>query len=527
MNKSASLVSGRPFLRLLVIFIAVTPFAIRPGIQDFINLPQSAFIQVGSLFLFALWLIGSAIRNQCHIARSPLNLPIIAFLAWSAASLLWAHNTQEGITTWMQWASGALGYFLVLNAVDNTRDATRIVAALFASGLLVALLGIGQHLFQVVWVPQVMPPASTFGNKNMAVHYIILTAPLGWALFVNSRRPPIIWLTAIAFSLMAVYLVYTSTRAGWLAAAAAIVFFTFLLLRNRVRSSIKPHRSGTKESLIRSFWRKPESSNYQILPDSGLRWSDEEAHKQRLHKSAAAAVSVLIFLVLINLTGSGFESKFQDLYGRATTIVEPLLVSEEGERGTESKLDPNIYNRLAIWRNSLEMVKDHPLAGVGLGNFEIFYPLYWNRVLEDNYFSVTSQLERAHNDHLQILAELGLIGIVLWFWFIFTIFMVCWRLIRPDIEPRTRRYLAIVVTAGIVGLLVDAFFSFPFQRAIPPFVLMILIGTLAALRNAKMPRAATAIDSTITTFRPPFAQGVHYATPRSHAPAWERIFLSK
>jgi O-antigen ligase len=63
-----------------------------------------------------------------------------------------------------------------------------------------------------------------------------------------------------------------------------------------------------------------------------------------------------------------------------------------------------IVERLAHWQAAFYMASDHPLIGVGLGNYEVAYPEYglpsWPRALG-----------HAHNDYLNTLAETGIIGL--------------------------------------------------------------------------------------------------------------------
>ncbi|MCK4261139.1 MAG: O-antigen ligase family protein [Halanaerobiales bacterium] len=67
--------------------------------------------------------------------------------------------------------------------------------------------------------------------------------------------------------------------------------------------------------------------------------------------------------------------------------------------------------RLLIWQSTIKMIKDNPLFGVGTGMFPSNYP---------NYKPITSKqnFALAHNLELQILAEFGLIGFLLFFSFI-------------------------------------------------------------------------------------------------------------
>ena len=60
-------------------------------------------------------------------------------------------------------------------------------------------------------------------------------------------------------------------------------------------------------------------------------------------------------------------------------------------------------SRLDFWRDSLPIIKDHPL-GIGLRNYEKVFPVYNVSMLADK------RLEYAHNDYLQLLIETGWIG---------------------------------------------------------------------------------------------------------------------
>ena len=64
--------------------------------------------------------------------------------------------------------------------------------------------------------------------------------------------------------------------------------------------------------------------------------------------------------------------------------------------------------------NALAMAADRFPVGVGLGQFAVVYPLYHRAAEIDWTFGEEFQLERAHNDHLQILAELGVVGFGVW-----------------------------------------------------------------------------------------------------------------
>ena len=70
--------------------------------------------------------------------------------------------------------------------------------------------------------------------------------------------------------------------------------------------------------------------------------------------------------------------------------------------------------RFISWHKTWNIIKDYPIRGVGSGNWKIHFPsegLEKQWVFKDRDVIFT----RAHNDYLEIMAEGGIIGIVLWF----------------------------------------------------------------------------------------------------------------
>lgn len=114
--------------------------------------------------------------------------------------------------------------------------------------------------------------------------------------------------------------------------------------------------------------------------------------------------------------------------------------------------------RLDRWRDSLVILKDHPL-GIGLGTFKQVYPIYKVSTISDG---VTFY---AHNDYLQLLVETGWIGFLTLVGG-FSIFIV--KSIRklknvhiPD-DP-LRFFLAVGALSGLLSIAFHSFFDFNLQ----------------------------------------------------------------
>jgi O-antigen ligase len=115
-------------------------------------------------------------------------------------------------------------------------------------------------------------------------------------------------------------------------------------------------------------------------------------------------------------------------------------------------------SRLDFWRDSLPIIKDHPL-GIGLRNYEKVIPVYNVSMLADR------RLEYAHNDYLQLLIEAGWIGFIALVTG-FSIFM--WKSIcrikhmNPHKDPM-RFFLGLGAFSGLISMAFHSFFDFNLQ----------------------------------------------------------------
>jgi len=145
------------------------------------------------------------------------------------------------------------------------------------------------------------------------------------------------------------------------------------------------------------------------------------------------------------------------------------------------------------WKNTAVMIKDHPLLGVGLGNFKIIYPHYVSAAKDLNFsknkdwsFSEINQLTRVHNDHLQMLAELGLLGF-LPYAAMFFLFACMFRKIFKQGDDKTR-LIALCAGLSVLAFCIVATTNFPFERALPPVYLFMCFAVISFLYK-KQPAA--------------------------------------
>jgi O-antigen ligase len=110
---------------------------------------------------------------------------------------------------------------------------------------------------------------------------------------------------------------------------------------------------------------------------------------------------------------------------------------------------PSNYDRLCMVRSGTEMVKDHPLFGVGLGMVKPTYPEY----REPD--APRQRIPHLHNNSLQIAAERGVTGLLAYWALLLTFLVSTWRRLgrgrRADLPALAGCFLAIagVTVAGL------------------------------------------------------------------------------
>lgn len=107
-------------------------------------------------------------------------------------------------------------------------------------------------------------------------------------------------------------------------------------------------------------------------------------------------------------------------------LARPSLRERAVSIGNTQSDNSNLI-RLGLWRRSVEMVREHPLLGVGPGNF-LVKPgeLRWGGSPPDMDWTET------HNMYLQMVVERGLPGLAVFLWFLWSVGRALWRGARSD-----------------------------------------------------------------------------------------------
>jgi putative inorganic carbon (HCO3(-)) transporter len=108
--------------------------------------------------------------------------------------------------------------------------------------------------------------------------------------------------------------------------------------------------------------------------------------------------------------------------------------------------DLTISDRFAMMRAGKEIIRDHPVFGVGPNQIEHVYPQYRDAG------AVTETISHLHNVPLQIAAERGLPAVVLWLWFIGAVTVSAVTLFRHAPREGPLRFLSATALASVVAM---------------------------------------------------------------------------
>ncbi len=295
----------------------------------------------------------------------------------------------------LKWIE-ALGVALLVYHTVTPKQSRVIVAGVLLAGIAQAAIGAYQFFTQsgpefFVLMGRFMRAYGTFEQPNPFAGYLGLIAPLAWALGVSLlSKPPhskLAWLGLIGFGATAAAIGMSWSRGAWIAFGAALVVVN--LFRSR--------------------------------------------------RGALLLAALVAVFALIGLLGY-FDLLPRSVVQRMTGFI-PFAAVRDVRAVQVSDENYAILERLAHWQAALDMWRDHPWLGVGLGNYEAVYAQYalpkWNL-----------PLGHAHNYYLNIAAETGLIGLLSYC----TLWGAAWwqmlRLVRSITKPYPR-----ALALGALGML--------------------------------------------------------------------------
>jgi O-antigen ligase len=380
---------------------------------------SSSVLEIGAASLFLLWGVVALRARQVEIRWNWLYLPLLTLGGFVCLQRLIGLSVYPYATKIELLKAGAylLLFFLSLESFETVKEWRSFVWFLVTLGAVVAILAIAQYFTfhgKLYWFRALPPGVTPFGPFVNHNHF---------AGFVELISPP-----GLAM------LLTDSVRRD------KLPLLIFLCVLPIGALALSASRSGLISFLVECV----------LLIFAVRRRGDRK--RQWL---MAGSVALMALFLAIWLGIGGTVERFENL-----------------ARGDLSR-----NRRVSIYKDTWQIVRDHPWTGTGLGTLETVFPHY-----ESYYDGLV--VDHVHNDYLELLADTGLVGGMSMLGFIA---LLLWRgasNLRRARNPRCRSlYLYAGASVACVGFLVHSLMDFNLH--IPSNALLFLILAAAATSDAR------------------------------------------
>jgi putative inorganic carbon (hco3(-)) transporter len=392
---------GYPELGLFA-FLFVTYINLSYIFIYFHGLPSIAKPFVGFLVL-VVFVRRFIFRDEFH-GWSQLALLLVLYGLLGSLSLLYVSNFDQAYLDLIDFIKDGLIVILIIMIISRRKSLRPLIWVLLAAGILMGSISIFQRVTGTFsnnyWGFATITNNTEFGQRlggplrdpNFYSQIILVLVPLAMERFLNEKKPLLKLMAGSAFIIYIFTVIFTYSRGGFIALLAAI--FIWLVKRPP----------------------KPQGA------------------------TLIAAAALIVFQLLPANYTDRILSLSSFLPGSGTAVV-----SDGSFRGRSSE------NLVAI-----NMFLDHPVTGIGPGNYSVYYQEYSRQLGIDPRRGLRS----AHSLYLEVIAERGLPGIFLFGLILYLTFKGLFQseaisLKRKDSELAD---ISVAVLASMTGYLVSALF---------------------------------------------------------------------
>lgn len=394
-----------PVIVLLLIFWAVSLVVAVNYTNTIIFKPVVA---TSGVFLF--WLVTLVIvlrTRQRSVSLSPLSISMLVWLLAVSFSFAFAAYPFFSYLRWSEVCTGVMFAWLVSIWVRQPRDISILAMGLVGLGVLTAVYGIMQRfdLSPFVW--------DKLRAKEMMQIYgtlerLRVTATFGHGTYFAGFLAMVIPLTVF---------VMFEVKMRW-----PRVILMVALLFMVVALNFTLGRTGFVLAVLGAIGVIGIQAGWRLF-------------QTRRQTAITLIFSLLTAAVLFLLLPAHLKERFVSLL---------------------SLSDASAYGRSHIWRGSWAMLLERPMWGWGTGLFFQYFP----RFRPPNYsdFGMEDRVTHAHNELLEIGAEQGITGMVLFLLLIGISYWQVWRIVTHH-HGRLRRWalmfalvLSIIIADGLVSV---------------------------------------------------------------------------
>jgi O-antigen ligase/Tfp pilus assembly protein PilF len=392
-------------LKLLIIFSSLAAYKCVEYFRD----NQEVWLKIFIIIALTLWILKCFNEEKIKWVKSSLNLPILLFILIMSISLFESEFLIISLRDYVIFLSYFLIFFLVLNNIENEEEFYSFIKIFYIITFIISIYTIIQYYGLD---PYFNGLTSTIGQKNLISNYLASIFPIVFIFFLLEPIKKNRIFLFLLLSILYTTLMICQSRGIWISMGITSLFAIFII---------------TKYKLLKIFKKNKKWMNYLLL--------------------------VFIIITII--------------YSTENPLNKSLVTAPQRALSTFDEKDPSINTRFVIWKNTLQMIKDKPLFGSGIGTFKMNYLDYQAKFLKNNpyYIKYWAFPRDAHNEYLQIGAELGVIGLGSFLLILFIFFHRVLKYFNQEKDDK-KKIIIFGLLLGVICFLTHSLFTFPLH--IPP-----------------------------------------------------------
>ncbi len=379
------------------------------------NGPKFLALAILNLFSYLFLLSGKDFRSKLDIQKEfftkTFGLVYLSFLFISLLSFIKAINISESIIQFTKTFTAFSSVYILFLIFKMDKRYFRQMMILLTFILLIDCFTVFANIYLYIngKIGSIAEIKSVYSNKNGLSSSIFVKIPVAmWLHLYMTGKWKRVGLVTLLFAFLAT--LFMSSRTFYLGLVLLLVVFLSF-------------------SIIRYF--QSRDKNYLTV---------------FLQYISALVIAVIIFSFVQGFLYPGQKE------GYTTNITERLST-------VSNVKEPSRDLRLRAWKNTLQLIRENPLLGIGTGNWKIVELKMENQVIPDYTY-----MSKNHNDFLEITAENGLFGGFFYLALFVFPFLFVIRRIKDKATDEHYKYL-LVPALGLLCYSVDAFFNFPADRA--------------------------------------------------------------
>jgi putative inorganic carbon (HCO3(-)) transporter len=348
--------------QVLLVAALLVPIGTLPGLADRVPLGLRLVDPVVFVALVA-WIAAHLSGLRRSISISPWSWSTVVFVAVVVAAIPGVRDQTEAVKEGLLWVELLVVFWITADLARSAADRRLLIAAILCAGLAEALLGFVQFFLRIgppsFVLGSFLRAYGTFGQPNPYAGYLESVVPIAAAIVLLRRSGVALvawrgkdWLWRLALIVSGATgaaLLMSFSRGAWLGITAGVVAAAVLV-----------GRFG------------------------------------RLLGGGVIGGAALGLLYVFDALPGAIAARLNSIVNQFGWFDARFVIPNAENWAT--------VERMAHWQVAVEMFLDHPIFGVGPGQ----YPAHYAEYAIQPYW--LDSLGHAHNMYLNVAAELGIVG---------------------------------------------------------------------------------------------------------------------